>query len=28
MELAELEFWVQEAIKYKQTTSEEIEELC
>jgi len=28
MELAELEFWVQEAIKYKQNQSEELEELC
>jgi len=28
MELAELEFWVQEAIKYRQNESEELEELC
>jgi len=28
MELPELLFWVQEAIKYKQNESEELEELC
>jgi len=28
MELSELEFWVKEAIKYTQISTEELEELC
>jgi len=28
MELAELEFWVKQAIKYRQTDTEDLEEIC
>jgi len=28
MELPELEFWVKETIKYRQSPAEDIEELC
>jgi len=28
MDLTELEFWIKEAIKYKTTDSEDIEEIC